>query len=178
VFLSSCLSGEAQTLATQVFPPQARPEPTMAMFRAPPTHPLPTVFRSVQLSTKPVAHLSFLLITAHSPDRSLDSLSPVESNATLFGSQALLPVVQFWSGRLQLGASESTLHMENVIMRQGHLVSSPFGRLLWRQPGVPLWAGSADRRPDPSMATYDAVCWCRSVLNLIASCRSSTSNSV
>jgi len=124
VFLSSCLSGEAQTLATQVFPPQARPEPTMAMFRAPPTHPLPPVFRSVQLSTKPVAHLSFLLMTAHSPDRSLDSLSPVVSNETPFGSQALLPVVQFWSGRLQLGASESTFHIGNVIMRQAHLGSS------------------------------------------------------
>lgn len=124
VFLSSCLSGEAQTLATQVFPPQARPEPTMAIFRAPPTHPLPTVFRSVQLSTKPVAHFSVLLITAHSPDHSLDSLSPVVSNETLFGSQALLPVVQFWRGRLQLGASETTFHMGNVIMRQAHLGSS------------------------------------------------------
>jgi hypothetical protein len=124
VFLSSCLSGEAQTLATQVFAPQARPEPTMAMFRAPPPPPLPPVFRSVQLSTKPVAHFSVLLIMAHSPDHSLGSLSPVVSNETLFGSQALLPMVQFWSGRLQLGASESTFHMGNVIMRQPHLGSS------------------------------------------------------
>jgi hypothetical protein len=86
----------------------------MAMFRAPPTPPLPPVFRSVQLSTNPVAHFSVLLITAHSPDHGLGSLSPVVSNETLFGSQALLPMVQFWSGRLQLGASESTFHMGNV----------------------------------------------------------------
>jgi hypothetical protein len=93
-------------------------------FQAPPTHPLPTVFRSVQLSTKPVAHPSVLLITAYKSDRSVASLSPVEKNETLFVSQSLLPLVQFWSGRLQLGASESTLHMENVIVRQGHLGSS------------------------------------------------------
>jgi hypothetical protein len=124
LFLSNCLSGEAQTLATQVFAPQARPEPTTAMFRAPPTHPLPPAFRSVQLSTRPVTHLSDFLNAAHNPDRSLDGLSPVESNVTLFGSQALLPMVQFWSGRVQLGASESTFHMGNVILRQGHLGSS------------------------------------------------------
>src|SRR5713226_6183978 len=101
VLLSSCLPAEAQTLTTQDFLPQARPEPTMAVFRAQPSHPLPTVLRSVQLSTKPVAHLSVLQFTAYSPDRSLESLSPVESNKTLFVSQSLLPVIQFWSGRLQ-----------------------------------------------------------------------------
>ena len=124
VLLSSCLPAEAQILTTQDFLPQARPEPTMAVFRAQPSRPLPTVLRSVQLSTKPVAHLSVLQFTAYSPDRSLESLSPVESNKTLFVSQSLLPVIQFWSGRLQLGASESTLHMGNVIVRQGHLGSS------------------------------------------------------
>jgi hypothetical protein len=124
VLLSSCLPAEAQTLTTQVPLPQAHSEPTMAVFREPPTHPLPTVFRSVQLSTNPVAHRSILPVTAYKPDRSVESLSPVENNQTLFVSQSLLPVVQFWSGRLQLGASESTLHMGNLIVRQGHLGSS------------------------------------------------------
>jgi hypothetical protein len=90
-------------------------------FRAPQTQPLPTPFRSVQLSTKPDSNLSVLRFTAYSPDRSVESLSPVENIQTLFVSQALLPVAQFWSGRLQLGASESTLHMGNVIVEQGHL---------------------------------------------------------
>jgi hypothetical protein len=90
-------------------------------FRAPPAHPLPTAFRAVDLSTKPDANLSVLRFKADSPDRSVESLSPVENNQTLFVSQSLLPVAQFWSGRLQLGASESTLHMGNVNVREGHL---------------------------------------------------------
>jgi hypothetical protein len=125
VLLSSCLSAEAQTpFATQVFLPQARSEPTVAVLPAPPAHLLPTAFQSVQLYTRPVTHLSDFLNAAHNPDRSLIRLSPVESNKTMFVSQSLLPLVQFWSGRLQLGASISTLHMENFIVSLGHLGSS------------------------------------------------------
>lgn len=125
MLLSSCLLAEAQTpFTTQVFLPPARPEPTVAVLPAPPTHPLPTVFQSVQLSTRPVTHLSDFLNAAHDPDRSLDRLSPVERNKTIFVSQSLLPLVQFWSGRVQLGASISTLHMENFIVSLGHLGSS------------------------------------------------------
>ena len=113
------VSAEAQSPFTT---PQA--EPTVAVLPAPPTHTLPTVFQSVQLSTRPVTHLSDCLNAAHNPDRSLDRLSPVVSNKTMFVSQSLLPLVQFWSGRLQLGASESTLHMENFIVSLGHLGSS------------------------------------------------------
>jgi hypothetical protein len=90
-------------------------------FGAPPAHPLPIVFRSVQLFTKPVANISTLRFKAYSPDRSVESLSPVENNQTLFVSQTLLPLARFWSGRLQLVASESTLHMGNVFVSQGHL---------------------------------------------------------
>jgi hypothetical protein len=43
---------------------------------------------------------------------------------TLFVSQSVLPLVQFWSGRLQLGASKSTLRMQNFIVNLGHLGSS------------------------------------------------------
>ena len=120
VLLSSCLSAEAQTPFTT---PQTRPEPTVAVLPVPPTRTLPTVFQSVQLSIRPVTHLSDFLNAAHNPARSLDRLSPVVSNKTLFVSQSLLPLVQFWSGRLQLGASKSTLHMENFIVSLGYLGS-------------------------------------------------------
>ena len=124
MLLSSCLLAEAQTpFTTQVFLPPARPEPTVAVLPAPPTHPLPSVFQSVQLSTIPVTHLSDFLNAAHNSGRS-NRLSPVESNKTMFVSQSLLPLVQFWSGRVQLGASISTLHMENFIVSLGHLGSS------------------------------------------------------
>lgn len=123
VLLSGCLPAGAQTITTQVFLPQGHPEPTVGVLPAPPTHPLPSVFQSVQLSTIPITHLSDFLNAAHNSGRS-NRLSPVESNKTMFVSQSLLPLVQFWSGRLQLGASESTLHMENFIVSLGHLSSS------------------------------------------------------
>jgi hypothetical protein len=122
-------------------------------FRVPPAHPLPSVFRSVQLSKKPVANLSHLGFTAYSPDHSVECLSPVETNQTQFVSQALLPVAQFWNGRLQLGASESTLHMGNVIVKQGHLDSSRsmelygvslafyFGRGAQTEASTQVWRG-------------------------------------
>jgi len=125
VLLSSCLPAEAQTpFTTQVFLQQAHPEPTVAVLPAPPTQPLSTVFQSVQLSTRPVTHLSDFPIAAHNPDHSLDRLSPVESNKTIIVSQSLLPLVQFWSGRVQLGASKSTLRMQNFSVSLGHLGSS------------------------------------------------------
>src|SRR5215470_6688836 len=90
VLLSGCLPAEAQTpFTTRVFLPQSGPEPTVEVLPASPTHPLPSVFQSVQIFTKPDSHLSDFLNAARNSDRSLDRLSPVESNKTIFVSQSL-----------------------------------------------------------------------------------------
>jgi hypothetical protein len=58
------------------------------------------------------AHFSRQLAGVYQRDFSLDHLSPVNEVRTLTLSQSSLPLVQFWGGRLQLDAFESTLRMQ------------------------------------------------------------------
>jgi hypothetical protein len=114
VLLSSCLPGEAQTLATQVFLAQARPEPTTMLVRALPNHFPSNVSPASRLPRTPVAQFTVLVIPAYEPDRSLESRSLVEVVRTLFVTESRLVVIQFWRGRLRLDGFDSTLHMQNV----------------------------------------------------------------
>ena len=86
--------------------------------------PIITVFRTV---SAPLLTASFLLYQdpGNSPARfshlfaganehalSVDRLSPVEDVKTLFSTQSSLPLVQLWSGRLQLDAFQNSLHIQ------------------------------------------------------------------
>ena len=114
VLLSSCLPGEAQTLATQAFLAEARPEPTTMLVRALPTHFPPNVSLTSRLPRTPVAQFTVLVIPAYALDRSLESRTLVEVVRTLFVTESRLLVIQFWRGRLRLDGFDGTLHMQNV----------------------------------------------------------------
>jgi hypothetical protein len=60
------------------------------------------------------AHFNRLFIGAYERDASLGQLLPMERVKNLLFTQVNLPLVQLWGGRLQLGAFQSTLHIQNV----------------------------------------------------------------
>ena len=60
------------------------------------------------------APFSRVLVGAYESDPSLERLSPMEKVKTVYFTQASLPLVQLWSGRLQLGAFQTTFHIQNV----------------------------------------------------------------
>jgi hypothetical protein len=64
---------------------------------------------------KSSAHLSYLFAGANELDPGLEPLlPPVKEVRTLLYTQSSLSLVELWSGRLQLDAFESTLHIQNV----------------------------------------------------------------
>jgi hypothetical protein len=112
VVLSSCLPGEAQTLATQAFLARASPETATMSVRASPTH-LPLNF-SLASRLPRTAVAQFTDIPADQRDSSLESRLQIEEVKTLFVTESRLPVVQFWRGSLQLDGFDSSLHMQNI----------------------------------------------------------------
>jgi hypothetical protein len=60
------------------------------------------------------AHFNRLFVGAYERDTSLGQLFPLERVKNLLFTQVNLPLVQLWRGRLQLGAFQSTLHIQNV----------------------------------------------------------------
>jgi len=125
VLLSICLPGGAQTLSTQVFLAQARPEPTTMITRALPTHFPSNVALASRLARTPAAQFTALVIPTYEADRSLESRPLVEVVKTLFVTESRLVVVQFWRGRLHLDSFESTLHMQNVQLGPSGSSGSP-----------------------------------------------------
>src|SRR5258708_40349802 len=79
------------------------------------SNPLPVAsFLLFQDPAKSNAHFSFLFAGAYQRDYSLDHLSPMDEVKTLILTQASLPLLRFWGGRLQLDAFQSTLHIQSV----------------------------------------------------------------
>jgi hypothetical protein len=60
------------------------------------------------------AHFNRLFVATYERDTSLGQLLPMERVKNLLFTQVNLPLVQLWGGRLQLGAFQSTLHIQNV----------------------------------------------------------------
>ena len=58
-------------------------------------------------------HFSRQFAGAYQGDYSLEHLSPMNEVRTVILTQSSLPLVQFWGGRLQLDAFQSTLHIQN-----------------------------------------------------------------
>jgi hypothetical protein len=63
---------------------------------------------------KSPAHFDRLFVATYERDPSLERLLPMERVKNLVFTQVSLPLVQLWGGRLQLGAFQSTLHIQNV----------------------------------------------------------------
>jgi hypothetical protein len=65
---------------------------------------------------KPPVHFSYLFAGATERDPGTALLLAVKKVKTLFYTQSSLPLVQLWSGRLQLDAFQNTVHIQNVLL--------------------------------------------------------------
>ena len=115
MFLGSHVLAAAQELPPHIVPRQNRIAPIETMV---PTVQVPSLTASFLLPDNPgksAAHFSYLFAGAYERDQGLDSLkslSPMHEVKTLILTQSLLPLVQFWSGRLRLDGFTSTLHLQ------------------------------------------------------------------
>jgi hypothetical protein len=112
LLLSSCLPGEAQTLATRVFVARVRPKVTTTPVRVSLTHFPPRDSLTAGQPRKPVAQPIVFVMSA--PDRRPESQLLQEVVRTPLLTESRMAVIQFWRGRLQLDRFESTLHMQDV----------------------------------------------------------------
>jgi hypothetical protein len=114
LFLGSCAPAAAQTPAPQIVLAQEHFAPAITMIRTVST-PSPTAsflpYRDPGISP---ANFNRLFAGANERDHSLERLPPMEASKTFFFTQSNLPLVQLWSGRLQLDAFQHTLYIQNV----------------------------------------------------------------
>lgn len=114
MLLGSHAPATAQTPAPQPILTQERAAPTMTMVSTAPTAlAAPSSLLYQDLGKSP-AYFNRLFIGAYERDPSLGQLLPMERVKNLLFTQVNLPLVQLWGGRLQLGAFQSTLHIQNV----------------------------------------------------------------
>jgi len=114
IFLGSYVPVAAQTPAPQIVLRQERLAPTMAMLRTVSTS-LPAA--SLLMPRDPgesAANFSFPFAGSYGRDYSLKDVWPIDEVKTSVLTQSSLTLVQLWSGRLQLGAFKSTLHIQNM----------------------------------------------------------------
>lgn len=143
LFLGSHLPAVAQTPAPQIVQAQERVAPAMTTLPTVST-PLPAAsFLLSQDSGKFPAHFTFLFAGAYERDQGLESLLPVREVRTLYFTQLTLPLVQLWSGRLQLNAFQNTLHIQNLrsIQLSGLGVSFHFSRDTRAGRPIRAWRG-------------------------------------
>jgi hypothetical protein len=111
LFLSSCLTIEAQTPATQIALEQTSPSLTKILFRAPPV-PSSLIVLPIQLPRTPLSYPVFFLAAAYKPEPSPESRLPIEVFRTPFLKESSFLLANLWRG-LQLDGFERTLHSQN-----------------------------------------------------------------
>jgi hypothetical protein len=117
VFLVSRVPAVAQTPGPQIVLAQDRTTPLMTVLPTAPAPLLAASFLLPEYRGKFAAHFGYPFAGTYEPDQGLQglvSLSPVRKVKTLFLTQSLLPLVQFWGGRLRLDGFTSRLHMQNM----------------------------------------------------------------
>ena len=130
IFLASHLPTAAQNTCSTPCP-GARPDRAdNAMVQALPALPLAAFF---PLAGNPgnSAQFSYQLAGAYKPGQDLKTQSQMREVDTVFLTQASLPLVQLWDGRLRFDAFASTLNVQNVQF-------GPLAARAWRlsHPGV------------------------------------------
>ena len=114
MFLGSHVPVAGQTPVPQIVLAQEHGAQIMTMPR---TVSIPLMTSSFLLSQdpgNPPAHFSLQFVGAYQCDPSLEHSSPKDQVKTLTLTQSSLPLFQLWVGRFQLGAFQSTRHMQNV----------------------------------------------------------------
>ena len=120
IFLGSARPAAAQTPPPRIVLAREQVAPVISIV---PVSILPTVstsfsfpvfsFRLFRSPGESNAHFSPQIAGAYQGDYSLEHLSPMNEVRTGILTQASLPLVQFWSGRLELDAFQSTLHLQS-----------------------------------------------------------------
>jgi hypothetical protein len=114
MFLGSYVPMVGQTLAPQMVLAQEHIAPVMMTLRTV-SIPLPAAsFLRPQDLGKSPAYFSLPFAGAYGRDEGLEHISQMVKVKSLMFTLSSLPLVQFWSGRFQLDAFQSTLHMENM----------------------------------------------------------------
>jgi hypothetical protein len=114
IFLGSFVPATAQTPAPRFVVAHESAAPTTTMFRSAPTPSLQASFLPKQDLEKSPARFSYLFAGANDREFSMERLSPTDDTKTLLFTRSSLPLVQLWSGRLQLDAFQTTLRVQNV----------------------------------------------------------------
>jgi len=114
IFLGSYVPVAGQTLAPQIVLSQEHVAPVMTTLRTVPI-PLPEVsFLRSQDPGKSPAYFGLPVGGAYEHYDGLLHLSQMVRVKSLMFTLSAVPLVQFWSGRFQLDAFQSTLRMENM----------------------------------------------------------------
>jgi hypothetical protein len=114
MFLGSYVPMVGQTLAPPIVLAQEHIAPVMTRLRtASIPLPAPSFLRSQDVGNSP-AYFSLPFAGAYERYDGLLHLSQMVKVKSLMFTLSSLPLVQFWSGRFQLDAFQSTLHMENT----------------------------------------------------------------
>jgi hypothetical protein len=112
MFLGSLAPAAAQTSAPQIVASQEHAVPVTMILRPVSTPLLAASFLRPQDRGELSVHLSRLLARDHEGD--LEHLPPTETVKTSILTQSSMQLIPFWSGRLQLEAFQSTLHLQNL----------------------------------------------------------------
>jgi hypothetical protein len=121
VFVGSYVPTAAQTPAAQIALAQERVVPIVTKVRTVPTAFFVAPFPLFENPRKSAPHFSYLSARVYGRDSldnlgRLERLSPVREVRTLFLRQSILPLLQFWGGRLRLDGFTSTLDTQNVML--------------------------------------------------------------
>ena len=103
-----------QISALRIAPAQKPVAPVVTVFRAESKTLLAPSFLLSHDRGNTLAHVSLRFSGLDERGQVLERLSPVIKVKTLILTQLSLPLVQLWDGKLELGAFQSTLRIQNV----------------------------------------------------------------
>jgi len=116
IALCSLAAAAGQTPAPRIVLAQDHVAPILTTLRTVSSPVPPSFFLLYQDPGKPPVHFSYLFAGATELDPSTELLPSVTKVKTLFYTQSSLPLVQLWSGRLELDAFQNAVHTQNVLL--------------------------------------------------------------
>jgi hypothetical protein len=116
IALGSLAPAAGQTPAPRVVLAPEHVAPILTMLRTVSNPAPPSSFLLYQDPGKPPVHFSYLFAGAAELDPATALLPSVTKVKTLFYTQSSLPLVQLWSGHLELDAFQNAVHMQNVLL--------------------------------------------------------------
>jgi hypothetical protein len=116
ISLCSLEPAAGQTQAPRIVLAQEHVAPIITMLRTVSNPVPPSSFLLYQELGKPPVHFSYLFAGATELYPGTELLPSVKRVKTLLYTQSSLPLVQLWSGRLELDAFQNTVHIQNVLL--------------------------------------------------------------